>query len=82
MRPYHHYYARFFNDFHNTQVQIEWRRGQPITPRQWRRMREKLCGSKDCACGVIRGKQLWQLEHHGYGPDGTEQVRVACEFAE
>ncbi len=39
------------NDFHNTSAKVMVRWGQPLSPSQTTRVRNKLCGIRTCQCG-------------------------------
>lgn len=45
------------NDFHKTSVRVHAEIGDILTRTQMRRITKKLCGSKGCKCGVVRGVQ-------------------------
>ncbi len=72
---------RLQNDFHGTEVTVRVRAlgqvrnvlirtGQVrLSEGQWRRVRDTLCGSADCTCGVVRGPQDEPLEYLTVGDD-------------
>ena len=46
------------NDFHNRTVEVRVPNlPHTLSPSQAKRVRRKLCGHADCACGVVRGSQ-------------------------
>ncbi len=62
---------RLQNDFHGTEVTVRVRARGPVrlSEGQWRRVRDTLCGSADCTCGVVRGPQDEPLEYLTIGDD-------------
>lgn len=45
------------NDFHKTEINIVVPENGQLSPRQMRRIRETLCGIKECRCGALYGPQ-------------------------
>ena len=55
------------NDFHQTETKVRaelLNHGMhfetTLSSRQMQRVKKTLCGQKDCTCGGIRGKQLFE----------------------
>jgi hypothetical protein len=66
------------NDFHNTSINLQVEdRGDHyrLSPRQYRRMCETLCGVSGCQCGVDRDPN-WMVEPVGGLRSGAEGATV------
>jgi hypothetical protein len=50
------------NDFHNTRVFVTVPSSGILSHSQFLRIKRKLCGRKECGCGVIRGPQEGDFE--------------------
>ena len=61
------------NDFHNTTTTV-WPQDHRLTAEQIAEAKRRLCGSSDCMCGGIRGRQDVRLELL----DSDGDVSVAC----
>jgi hypothetical protein len=59
-------YIRLYNNFHGTSTTVKTTLGQPLSPRQIKKCRQALCGSKYCTCGDnearTRGPQTVDIE--------------------
>lgn len=51
------------NDFHDTETKIQIRRGNYLSPRRCRDIRNRLCGISGCACGDDLGRCGPQTEN-------------------
>ena len=49
--------ATLTNDFHNSQVTVRIPEDGVLSAATTKRVYRELCGSSDCECGGIRGKQ-------------------------
>ena len=63
------------NDYHNTQAVVRIEAGDTLSRRRVRSIRDRLCGSLDCACGDTLGTR-------GHQPDlvAARLILEACGY--
>lgn len=59
------------NDFHNSEASLRVVAGEIVSARRLRRLRDKLCGSRDCTCSGSTGAR---------GPQPQCALVLDCDY--